>query len=289
MIGGSGSLSAAQVDRLTEEEKEKLLDLAQQLVKGGKVTSVAAYGSKVAGYARPDSDYDIIVTAQKFPGRIRYKYVDSPVRASALVVEDKLFMGDAVKASLGEFVSGRLLERQPASPQPGIPEGGRGREQEEGHRRGSPRDHEPVRRVLPGPDHPAGLLPLRQAAQAGDDLPAGPLQLRQDLHLPPGGREPGEQPRRLQGGDEEAWSPRVSSAWKTASCASSRERVKRQDLREAPRALQPHLEGVRQYAVHGYAGRVGLERGQGRGALEGEEDTRRRPSPRRSSASRRTC
>ena len=97
------------VDRLDEDEKARLIDLARQLVKGGTLTSVTAYGSKVAGYARPDSDYDIIVTAPKFPGRIRYRYIDEPVKASALVVEDGLFQGDARKATLGEFVAGRLL------------------------------------------------------------------------------------------------------------------------------------------------------------------------------------
>jgi tRNA A-37 threonylcarbamoyl transferase component Bud32/predicted nucleotidyltransferase len=76
---------------------------------GGRALAVAAYGSKVAGYARPDSDYDIIVVAKKFRGRIRYQYVHSPVTAAALVVEEGLLESDAVKAYLGEFVSGRLL------------------------------------------------------------------------------------------------------------------------------------------------------------------------------------
>ena len=108
-MSASEDSAVQRVDRLEAQEKEKLIDLASQLIKGGNLTSVTAYGSKVAGYARPDSDYDIIVTTAKFPGRIRYKYVDSPVRASALVVEDDLFVGDARKASLGEFVAGRLL------------------------------------------------------------------------------------------------------------------------------------------------------------------------------------
>jgi tRNA A-37 threonylcarbamoyl transferase component Bud32/predicted nucleotidyltransferase len=108
-MSASRGRAVQPIDRLSADEKDKLLDLASQLVKGGRLTSVTAYGSKVAGYARPDSDYDIIVTAPKFPGRIRYKYVDTPVRASALIVEDDLFQGDARKASLGEFVSGRLL------------------------------------------------------------------------------------------------------------------------------------------------------------------------------------
>ncbi len=93
---------------LTEDEKEKLLGLARSLVQD-EVTSVTAYGSKVAGYSRPDSDYDIIVTSKGFRGRVRYRYVDSPVKASALIVRDELFLSDAKKASLGEFVSGRLL------------------------------------------------------------------------------------------------------------------------------------------------------------------------------------
>ena len=63
----------------------------------------------MAGYARPDSDYDIIVTSKNFGGRVRYKYVDTPVKASALIVRDELFLSDARKASLGEFVAGRLL------------------------------------------------------------------------------------------------------------------------------------------------------------------------------------
>ncbi|MDA4134277.1 MAG: hypothetical protein OK441_01735 [Thaumarchaeota archaeon] len=95
-------------DPFTQEEKDQLVGLAKTLA-NDEVTSVTAYGSKVAGYSRPDSDYDIIVTSKKFSGRVRYKYVDAPVKASALIVRDELFLSDAKKASLGEFVSGRLL------------------------------------------------------------------------------------------------------------------------------------------------------------------------------------
>jgi tRNA A-37 threonylcarbamoyl transferase component Bud32/predicted nucleotidyltransferase len=93
---------------LTAEERLELIKLAETLTED-EATSVTAYGSKVAGYARPDSDYDIIVTSKNFGGRVRYKYVDTPVKASALIVRDELFLSDAKKASLGEFVAGRLL------------------------------------------------------------------------------------------------------------------------------------------------------------------------------------
>ena len=98
------------LQRLDADETRKLLEVADDVVgDNGRALAVAAYGSKVAGYGRPDSDYDIIVVAKKFKGRIRYQYVTSPVTASALVVEESLLESDAVKAYLGEFVSGRLL------------------------------------------------------------------------------------------------------------------------------------------------------------------------------------
>jgi tRNA A-37 threonylcarbamoyl transferase component Bud32 len=96
--------------RLEPEETRLLLEVADDVVGGkGKAVAAAAYGSKVAGYARPDSDYDLIVVAKKISGGIGYKYVHSPVTAAALVVEAELLERDATKAYLGEFVSGRLL------------------------------------------------------------------------------------------------------------------------------------------------------------------------------------
>jgi Kae1-associated kinase Bud32 len=98
------------LQRLGPDETRQLLEVADDVVgDSGRALAVAAYGSKVAGYARPDSDYDLIVVAKKFRGRIRYQYVHSPVTAAALVVEAELLERDAVKAYLGEFVSGRLL------------------------------------------------------------------------------------------------------------------------------------------------------------------------------------
>jgi predicted nucleotidyltransferase len=55
---------------LTPEERSELIELAESLTED-EVTSVTAYGSKVAGYSRSDSDYDIIVTSKNFGGRVR--------------------------------------------------------------------------------------------------------------------------------------------------------------------------------------------------------------------------
>ena len=106
LVGESG----LNLQRLDPDERRRLLEVADEVVgDGGRTVAVAAYGSKVAGYGRRDSDYDLIVVAKKVKGRIRYEYVESPVSVSALVVEEGLLESDAVRAYLGEFVSGRLL------------------------------------------------------------------------------------------------------------------------------------------------------------------------------------
>ncbi len=95
--------------RLKESERTAISEMASALVGESKVSGLAAYGSKVAGYARPDSDYDIIVVSKRFREGVRYRYVDSPVAASALVVDEHVLNQDATSSFLGEFVVGRLL------------------------------------------------------------------------------------------------------------------------------------------------------------------------------------
>ncbi|HZW85579.1 MAG TPA: nucleotidyltransferase domain-containing protein, partial [Nitrososphaerales archaeon] len=74
-----------------------------------KIAAVCAYGSKVAGYARPNSDYDIVIVLKRFREGVRYRYIDSPVETSALLVDEELLRQDAQSSYLGEFVVGRLL------------------------------------------------------------------------------------------------------------------------------------------------------------------------------------
>ena len=95
--------------RLSSEEREALRTVANLLVEPRKVEAVCAYGSTVAGYAREDSDYDVIIVVKNFRGGVRYRYLEAAVPASALIVDEELLMGDAREAALGEFVIGRLL------------------------------------------------------------------------------------------------------------------------------------------------------------------------------------
>ncbi|MBI3841321.1 MAG: hypothetical protein HY297_05165, partial [Thaumarchaeota archaeon] len=106
--------------RLSESERSTLSGVASSLVGEASVSALCAYGSKVAGYARPDSDYDIIVVCRRFREGVRYKYLDSPVPLSALIVDEQLLAQDAQASYLGEFVVGRFLNVYEPITNPGL-------------------------------------------------------------------------------------------------------------------------------------------------------------------------
>jgi tRNA A-37 threonylcarbamoyl transferase component Bud32/predicted nucleotidyltransferase len=94
----------------SETDREVLSHAAAKAAGGRTVLAVAAYGSKVAGYARPDSDYDLIVVVNALRPHAKYVYGEVDGRQfSALVVETEALMKDADAGFLGEFVAGRLL------------------------------------------------------------------------------------------------------------------------------------------------------------------------------------
>jgi Kae1-associated kinase Bud32 len=94
---------------LTESEKVSLSKIANEAAEGRKIVGIAVYGSQVAGYATEDSDYDLIVILEDYSPKVKYRYINGEVDASVLVVDRGALLMDADKASLGEFVVGRLL------------------------------------------------------------------------------------------------------------------------------------------------------------------------------------
>jgi len=82
----------------------------QKAAKGRKISAACVYGSKVAGYARPDSDIDLLLVLENYPYKVKYAYMqESGLQVSALVVDKEALERDARGAYLGEFVAGRLL------------------------------------------------------------------------------------------------------------------------------------------------------------------------------------
>ena len=90
-------------------EKETLHRISNDVASGKKIVGVAAYGSQVANYATEDSDYDIIVVLEDYGPKVKYRYIKGEMEISALLVDKETLLADAQKAFLGEFVAGRLL------------------------------------------------------------------------------------------------------------------------------------------------------------------------------------
>lgn len=95
---------------LSKEDREVLVEASERAAEGRRVLAVAGYGSKVAGYSRPDSDYDVLTVVDKLRPHAKYVYGEvGGAPFSALVVEQEAFERDAREGFLGEFVAGRLL------------------------------------------------------------------------------------------------------------------------------------------------------------------------------------
>lgn len=95
---------------LSPKELEVAKRCIAKVAKKRVVAAACVYGSKAAGYARPDSDIDLLVVLDEYPLAIRYAYIrDEGIEVSLLVVSKKALEADAKNGALGEFVSGRLL------------------------------------------------------------------------------------------------------------------------------------------------------------------------------------
>jgi len=92
-----------------EVERKKILSAIGDITDEFDVEGVCLYGSQVTGYAKPDSDYDLIIAIKKYNSKVRYRYITGEIEISAILVNSSSLKSDAVKASLGEFVVGRFL------------------------------------------------------------------------------------------------------------------------------------------------------------------------------------
>jgi Kae1-associated kinase Bud32 len=89
--------------------RKKLLELLHNEYSAENILASCIYGSFAAGYARANSDYDIIVILKNYRAKIGYRYIKEPLLCSILAIEQKMFLDDVRKSGLGEFVCGRFL------------------------------------------------------------------------------------------------------------------------------------------------------------------------------------
>jgi tRNA A-37 threonylcarbamoyl transferase component Bud32/predicted nucleotidyltransferase len=95
--------------RLEEKEIFAIQRTISKLNRAEKIASLCVYGSQIAGYSKPESDYDVLLVLNNYKPRVRYRYLKGEVPLSVLVVDAQSLESDAQRASLGEFVVGRLL------------------------------------------------------------------------------------------------------------------------------------------------------------------------------------
>jgi tRNA A-37 threonylcarbamoyl transferase component Bud32/predicted nucleotidyltransferase len=95
---------------ISPHELKVIKKCISKVAKGRAVVATCIYGSRVAGYNRPDSDIDLLVVLQNYPYVVKYIYFsESGTKISALAVDREALLRDAKNAFLGEFVVGRLL------------------------------------------------------------------------------------------------------------------------------------------------------------------------------------
>ncbi|MDQ3717793.1 MAG: nucleotidyltransferase domain-containing protein [Thermoproteota archaeon] len=100
------------MSNISQQELEAIGKCICKLTKGPRRKIIAAciYGSRVAGYCRPDSDIDLLVVLENYPYVVKYMYFrESSTKVSVLAVDREALLRDAQSAFLGEFVVGRLL------------------------------------------------------------------------------------------------------------------------------------------------------------------------------------
>ena len=95
---------------ISKEQRKTIEISVRKIAKKHKVVGTCIYGSRVAGYARPESDYDLIIVLEDYAYILKYVYLkEAELELSALVVDRNSLERDAKSAFLGEFVVGRLL------------------------------------------------------------------------------------------------------------------------------------------------------------------------------------
>jgi predicted nucleotidyltransferase len=69
--------------------REMILSACREVAKGNEIVASALYGSRAAGYARKDSDYDILLVIRDYPEDVRYHYIATEGEQLAVLAVDR--------------------------------------------------------------------------------------------------------------------------------------------------------------------------------------------------------
>ena len=60
---------------MTEKEVHRvILDACNRVAGKSRIEAICLYGSRASGYAREDSDYDILLILAEYPNGVKYSY-----------------------------------------------------------------------------------------------------------------------------------------------------------------------------------------------------------------------
>ena len=90
--------------------REKIISSCKEVADLSEIIAITLYGSRVGGYAREDSDYDVILVLNEYSKGVQYNYlINDQLQLAILTVDKKLLELDVEQGTLGDFVSGRFL------------------------------------------------------------------------------------------------------------------------------------------------------------------------------------
>ncbi|MCJ7631804.1 nucleotidyltransferase domain-containing protein [Candidatus Bathyarchaeota archaeon] len=106
-----------EIDRRRQEisveefvSMDTILSICREIAKDGDIVAATLYGSRAAGYARKDSDHDILLVIRGYAEEVRYHYVSTDEgQLAVLAVDQDALEKDVEKGVFGDFVAGRLL------------------------------------------------------------------------------------------------------------------------------------------------------------------------------------
>ena len=87
-----------------------ILDTCSRVAGKNHIEAICLYGSRVSGYSREDSDYDVLLILSEYANGVKYSYEKVDDNQLALLIVDKKALElDAEKGSFGDFIAGRLI------------------------------------------------------------------------------------------------------------------------------------------------------------------------------------
>ncbi|MDD1769781.1 MAG: hypothetical protein LUO79_01725 [Methanomassiliicoccales archaeon] len=95
--------------RLTDDQKSKLIAVAESLVPGEEIHSLCADGPWVEGYGKDDSDCGLIVVTKNPRGEQNDKPETDRIGSSPIIIDEATLLKAASQPALGESVVGLFL------------------------------------------------------------------------------------------------------------------------------------------------------------------------------------